>query len=155
MKAKYIIWTVVGILLLSFGYYTISPLFISIKADEASPETVPKTSDVSLSPQIKSTPVTGTSGHPASGVVRVVEAEGKRYIRYENFKTINGPDIYVYLAKNLDAKEFVNLGRVKANEGNINYEIPAGVNMADYPYVLTWCKAFGVLFNYADLSLAR
>ncbi len=96
--------------------------------------------------------VIGTAGHPASGTVRIVEADDKKYVRYENFKTINGPDIYVYLAKDLDAKEFVNLGRVRATEGNINYEIPAEVNVTDYPYVLTWCEAFGVLFNYADIS---
>ncbi len=95
--------------------------------------------------------VIGTSGHPASGTVRIVEADSKRYIRYENFKTINGPGIYVYLAKDLDAKEFISLGRVRATEGNINYEIPEGVRVSDYPYVLTWCEAFGVLFNSAKL----
>lgn len=96
--------------------------------------------------------VTGTAGHPASGTVRIVSADGKNYVRYENYKTINGPDLYVYLAKDLDAKEFVNLGVLKATEGNINYEIPQGVNPQDYPYVLTWCKIFGALFNYAEIK---
>ncbi|OGG64457.1 hypothetical protein A3C18_04100 [Candidatus Kaiserbacteria bacterium RIFCSPHIGHO2_02_FULL_54_11b] len=96
--------------------------------------------------------VVDTPAHPASGTVRIVEADGRRYVRYENYKTINGPDIFVYLAKDLDAKEFIDLGRVKATEGNINYEIPAGVDAAEYRYVLTWCRAFGVLFNYADIS---
>ena len=103
-------------------------------------------------PQTVLAEVTGTAGHPASGTVRVIEADGKRYVRYENFKTINGPDLYVYLAKDLDAKEFVDLGKVKATEGNINYEIPTGIDTSEYHYVLTWCKAFGVLFNHADLS---
>jgi hypothetical protein len=40
---------------------------------------------------------------------------------------------------------------VKATEGNINYEIPEGVDPREYPYVLTWCKAFGVLFNSAKV----
>lgn len=61
----------------------------------------------------------------------------------------------MYLAKDKDAKEFVNLGQVKATEGNINYEIPAGTDVSQYPYVLTWCKQFSVLFNYADLSQVR
>ncbi len=99
--------------------------------------------------------VVGTAGHPASGNVRIVKADGKTYVRYENFKTINGPDIYVYLAKDLNAKEFVNLGAVKATEGNINYEVPTNTDITEYSYVLTWCKAFGVLFNYADLSQAQ
>lgn len=98
-------------------------------------------------------PVADTPAHPASGTVRTVVAAGKSYIRYENYKTINGPDLYVYLSKDLSATEFVNLGRLKATEGNVNYEVPAGVNFADYPYVLTWCKQFGVLFNSADLRI--
>ena len=100
----------------------------------------------------KGAEVVGTAGHPASGTARIVSADGKNYVRYENFKTINGPDIYVYLSKDLEANDFVSLGRVKATEGNINYEIPSTVNSSDYPYVLTWCKVFGVLFNSAKIN---
>lgn len=162
---KYALISIGGVALsgiLWFAYYAISPLFINIKIDEAAPQQALQNGATSANenqsvrvvsiPRVAAAKVVGTTGHPASGTVRVVEADGKTYVRYENFKTINGPDIYVYLAKNLDAKEFVNLGAVKATEGNINYEVPAGVEIATYPYVLTWCKAFGVLFNYADLS---
>ena len=96
-------------------------------------------------------PVIGTVGHPAEGSAFIVESEGKRYVRYENFKTINGPDLYVYLAKTPDAKEVVSLGLLRATEGNVNYEIPDGVDPKDYPYALVWCKQFGVLFNSAKL----
>ncbi len=139
-----------SIALLAFAYYAISPFFINIKADDLNPAANSDTGTTSLR-LFAPANVIGTAGHPASGTVGLVEAGGKRYIRYENFKTINGPDIYVYLAKDPDAKEFVNLGRVRATEGNINYEIPEGVSASDYPYVLTWCKAFGVLFNFAKL----
>lgn len=144
-KLLYGVGAVVAVAILALAYYAISPLFRNIEANDV----LPDSEDVQTS---ASAQVVGTTGHPASGSVRLVEADGKAYVRYENFKTINGPDIYVYLSKDLDAKEFVNLGRVRATEGNINYEIPAGVGVADYRYVLTWCKAFGVLFNYADLS---
>lgn len=149
-NSLYIVGVLLGIPLLAFAYYTISPLFINIKADDAHPVVDSAPSAMIVQP-VAPVQVAGTAGHPASGTVRFVEAEGQRYVRYENYKTINGPDIYVYLAKDLDAKEFVNLGRVRATEGNINYEIPAGVDVGDYPYVLTWCEAFGVLFNSARL----
>ncbi len=106
-------------------------------------------------PKAVSSPIIGTTGHPASGSVRVINTEGGAVIRYENFKTINGPDLFVYLAKDLDAKEFVNLGELKATEGNVNYSVPQGVDVNEYPYVMVWCKAFGVLFNHADLSLIQ
>ncbi|NCN52310.1 DM13 domain-containing protein [Candidatus Parcubacteria bacterium] len=148
MKKWYIAVGVIILLIIALGYYAISPLFRNIKVDDALPPT-------NIGQESESSPtatVTGTAGHPASGTVRIIEAEGASYLRYENFKTINGPDIYVYLAKDLDAKEFINIGKVKATEGNINYEIPEGVNLDEYHYVLTWCKTFGVLFNSADLT---
>jgi hypothetical protein len=149
-KLLYIIGIPIGITLLAFAYYTISPLFINIKANDINPAINSTSSTTSVQPHAPVN-VIGTTGHPASGTVRLVEADGKKYVRYENFKIINGPDIYVYLAKDLDAKEFVNIGRVRATEGNINYEIPAEVNVSDYPYVLTWCETFGVLFNSAKV----
>lgn len=132
---------------LTLGWYGISPIFITVELDEAAPE--------QMEMETEAAQVVGTTGHPASGVVRVIEADGKTYVRYEDFETLNGPDLFVYLAKDLNADEFVNLGRLRATEGNINYEVPPGVDVDEYPFVLVWCRAFGVLFNYADVSLTQ
>ncbi|MDZ4285528.1 MAG: DM13 domain-containing protein [Candidatus Sungbacteria bacterium] len=144
-KLLYGFGIVVALAIIAFAYYAISPLFMHIRVDEKAPMTQNKENPISV-------PITGTTGHPASGTVQVIEAEAKTYIRYENFKTINGPDLYVYLAKDLDAKEHANLGTLRATEGNVNYEIPSDVNVKDYKYVMVWCKQFGVLFNYAEIS---
>ncbi len=169
MKAKYILIGIVVIALCGFAYWAISPLFHNIKANDVLPPSIPSAAVQPSAPQEVATnpsdtdraiqtptktgaaEVTGTLGHPASGTVRVIESGGKRYVRYENFKTINGPDIYVYLSKDINAKEFVSLGKVRATEGNINYEIPANIDPHQYPYVLTWCKTFSVLFNSAKV----
>lgn len=148
-KISYAIGILILVPLSYFLYYTISPLFINIKVNDSIPELAKATTTSSVSSVPVS--VTGTKAHPASGTVRIVESDGKNYVRYENFKTINGPDIYVYLSKDLDATDFVNLGKVKGTEGNINYEIPKEVNAKEYPYVIIWCKAFGVLFNSAKV----
>ncbi len=148
-KVLYIIGFLFGIGVLILAYYLISPLFITIKLDESLPTA---TQEVAPSPAVQ---IFGTPGHFASGEVRIIEVDGQRYLRYENFKTINGPDLFVYLSKDLDATNFVDLGRVKATEGNVNYEIPAEINITDYPYALVWCKAFGVLFNYAELPATQ
>lgn len=149
---KRIVIALIVIVVLGVAYYGISPLFRNIEVNDPLPGEervvpIPGTADRERGPA----EVAGTAGHPASGTVRIVVADGKQYVRYENFKTINGPDIYVYLAKDRDAKEFVDLGPVKATEGNINYEVPEGVDPAEYPFVLTWCRAFDVLFNSAEL----
>lgn len=96
--------------------------------------------------------IIGTAGHPASGSIRVVKTASGDVVRMEDFKTINGPDLFVYLTTDLEATEFVNLGELKATEGNINYTVPEGVDIDSYSYVVVWCKQFGVLFNYADIT---
>jgi hypothetical protein len=72
-------------------------------------------------------------------------------MRFENFKTINDPNLHIYLAKGIDAKEFIDLEKLRGTEGNINYTVPEGVDLSEYPIVVHWCVPFGVLFNYAEI----
>src|SRR5712692_1640716 len=75
--------------------------------------------------------------HATSGRATVYqEADGKLVLRLTNFKTSNGPDVHVILVATKDAMddanflkdntEKVELGKLKGNEGDQNYEIPAG-----------------------------
>lgn len=105
-----------------------------------------------VSETLRNAPIIETKGHPASGTARLLVTDTGTVIRFENFTTVNGPDLFVYLATDLEATDFIDLGRLKATEGNINYAVPNGVDVAKYPYVMVWCKQFGVLFNYADIS---
>lgn len=93
-----------------------------------------------------------TPGHPASGQVRVIETAEQTLVRFEDYNGTNGPDLRIYLATDLDATEFVDLGKPRGNMGNINYTIPSDIDLDDYTYVMTWCRAFGVLFDYAELK---
>ena len=95
----------------------------------------------------------GDGFHKAEGVVKVITlADGKTFLRLENLKATNGPDLYVYLSTGKDVSDIVNLGRLKGNIGNQNYEIPPGTNQSKYDTVLIWCKAFSTLFGSAKLS---
>lgn len=89
--------------------------------------------------------------HDVEGKALLIESGDKKYIRFENFKTTNGPDLRVYLSAGLNNKDYVDLGAIKATEGNINYEIPAGTDTDKYSNVLVWCRSFSVLFSYAEL----
>jgi Electron transfer DM13 len=95
----------------------------------------------------------GDGFHKAQGVAKVLNlADGKTFLRFENLKTTNGPDLYVYLSTGKDVSDIVSLGRLKGNIGNQNYEIPTGTDLAKYNTVLIWCKAFSTLFGSAKLS---
>ena len=96
---------------------------------------------------------TGDGTHNAEGIAREINLEnGKQFIRLENFKVTNGPDLYVYLATDKSTSDFVDLGKLKANNGNQNYEVPEGTDLTKYDTVLIWCKSFSVLFGSADLK---
>jgi Electron transfer DM13 len=91
--------------------------------------------------------------HNAEGLVKVIRLDdGSMILRLENFKATNGPDLYVYLATDNGASDFVNLGRLKGNIGNQNYDIPESTDFSRYDTVLIWCKAFSVLFGSAKLE---
>ena len=95
----------------------------------------------------------GDGFHKAEGIAKVIDlTDGSTFLRLENLKTTNGPDLYVYLSTGKDASDIVNLGRLKGNIGNQNYEIAIGTDLSKYNTVLIWCKAFSTLFGSAQLS---
>jgi hypothetical protein len=48
--------------------------------------------------------------------------------------------------------ESIDLGKLKGNLGDQNYEIPLDVNPADYQSVVIYCQPFHVVFSVAQLQ---
>ena len=98
--------------------------------------------------------------HPTEGSAVVLgDGSGQRFLRFEDFRTDNGPDLNVYLsAAPTDAPagqfddDFVDLGDLRGNVGSQNYEIPAGLDLDHYSTVAIWCVRFGVVFGAAELT---
>jgi hypothetical protein len=97
----------------------------------------------------------GDGIHNAEGIAKVIPLqERSNILRLENLYVTNGPDLYVYLATDKSASDFVSLGKLKANNGNQNYDIPSESDLTKYDTVLIWCRPFSVLFGSAELALA-
>ena len=97
----------------------------------------------------------GDGIHNAEGIAKVIPLQdGSNILRLENLQVTNGPDLYVYLATDKSASEFVSLGKLKANNGNQNYNIPSETDLTKYNNALIWCRPFSVLFGSAELKLA-
>lgn len=99
-------------------------------------------------------------GHAGTGDVLVVELpDGSRLIRFENLDVSNGPDLRVILSPSplvddrnaYDDGDFLDLGPLKGNQGNQNYEIPADASLEDYATVAIWCRRFNYTFNAATI----
>jgi hypothetical protein len=48
----------------------------------------------------------------------------------------------------------VELGKLKGNQGDQNYDIPADLELDKYRAVTIWCRRFGVNFGTAPLTPA-
>jgi hypothetical protein len=95
----------------------------------------------------------GDGIHNASGTARVLHLDdGSSVLRLEGFSVTNGPDLFVYLSTDRTASDYVDLGMLKANSGNQNYELPDGVDLSKYDNVIIWCKSFSVYFGGAQLA---
>jgi hypothetical protein len=91
--------------------------------------------------------------HNAEGLVRVIPlGDGSTILRLENFNSTNGPNVHLYLATDKATSNFIDLGRLKANNGNQNYNISHDTDLTKYNMALIWCKDFSVLFGSAQLE---
>jgi len=90
----------------------------------------------------------GDATHTTTGNVYISGQD----LSLANFRATNVPDGYVYLSNSLSADNFVSIGKLKGNVGNQNYKIPDSIDVADYKYVLIWCKAFSVLIGSAVIK---
>jgi Electron transfer DM13 len=95
--------------------------------------------------------------HDASGTASAIRlAAGGRVLTLTAFEVDNGPDLRVYLVAGRardesEVDEFEDLGGLKGNKGNQQYDIPRGLNLHSYSTVVIWCRAFSVNFARAPL----
>jgi Electron transfer DM13 len=95
----------------------------------------------------------GDGIHNAEGTAKVIPLQDdSNILRLEDLRVTNGPDLYVYLATDKSASDFVSLGKLKANNGNQNYDLPTETDLTKYDTVLIWCRPFSVLFGSAELE---
>jgi electron transfer DM13 len=98
--------------------------------------------------------------HGASGKVTIYQLpDNSRVLRFEDFHATNGPDLHVILTKNSDPRtpadvgeDYVELGPLKGNVGNQNYNVPSEVDLSLYKGVVIYSEPFHVVFSTATLK---
>jgi len=138
----------IGVFLLA--YFEPQKLFIDDRVSEAAPAAAVQT--------LSSAPFRSYE-HATEGRARVIAlADGRRYVRFEGFRTSNGPALKVYLSATPVSgpggtfdDRYADLGDLKGNIGAQNYAIPRDVSLEPYRSVVVWCKRFGVPFAAAAL----
>ena len=153
-------WILGLVVVAGAGWYLFRPelLFVNKRVNEAM-----VTAQGATAPMIVLSGRFHSVAHETKGTASVHElGGGSRLLRLTDFATSNGPDVRVYLIAAPDASDdatvtkagYLELGKLKGNEGDQNYEIPAGTDLTKYRAVTIWCRRFGVNFATAPLTQA-
>ncbi|WP_036566980.1 DM13 domain-containing protein [Nocardia sp. BMG51109] len=143
---------------LAIGLYLFQPwrLFTTVRVDEAAV--------VAADGQAPPVVAMGTfvsHEHSTSGSASLQRApDGTATLRISDLRTSDGPALHVWLSDqpvrpddwhNLDDGRYIDLGALKGNQGNQNYQVPAGTDPTGFDTVTIWCERFSVSFGAAAL----
>ena len=145
-------------------YFQPQKLFIDDRVSEPPPgqaaaggaETAAAVPDLTT---LSSAPFTSYEHHTRGRALILRVRDGQRFLRFEDFRTSNGPDVRVYLSAAAAGgpgdrfdDEYVELGHLKGNIGSQNYRIPAGLDLGRFRSAVVWCKRFSVAFGAAAVA---
>ncbi len=78
--------------------------------------------------------------------------KGQSYqLELKDFSVTNGPDLHVYLSKEIQPVNFIDLGNLKSTNGNQLYDISGTPDFSVYKYALIHCQQYDVLFGKSEL----
>ena len=158
-STRKVILAVAGIPVLIGGWWAFRPekLFVNQQVNEAAPSSVSGEAEPVYTGKLES------REHPTSGRTTIYkDGSGKQYLRLTDFTTSNGPDVHVVLVKAEEPAmskiivpgnlEYVELGSLKGNQGDQNYDVPASADLGKYQAVAIYCQRFHAIFGVAKLE---
>jgi len=159
LSGKKVILGLTGIPILVGAWWAFRPekLFINQKVNEAAP------ASLSADPEALYTGKLEGKAHQTSGRATIYKSpDGTPYLRLTDFTTSNGPDVHVLLVRADDKAleqeivkgelEHVELGALKGNQGDQNYDLPAATDLNKYQAVAIYCERFHAIFGVARLE---
>jgi len=153
------IFVAAGVPVFAAAWWAFRPekLWINQKVNEPAPLAA------ALEPQPLFTGHLEGKAHPTRGRATIYKSpDGKLYLRLTGFMTSNGPDVHVVLARSDDkgleqqivkgGLNDVELGPLKGNQGDQNYDLPASADLNEYRAVVVYCERFHAVFGLARLE---
>lgn len=161
-RRKWIVFGVTAVALIC-GWLLFRPelLFINQKVNESFPGAVATAANSRGMARALASGMFHSVAHETKGLATIHQlADGKRVVRLTDFETSNGPDVHLFLVAAADASDndavknagYVDLGSLKGNIGDQNYDVPSDVDLSRYQSVTVWCNRFGVNFGTAPLA---
>lgn len=117
------------------------------------------TPTIQLIESIDSLPMTSMKGNFMNGPFGIVSGtafisviNNEKKLILENLNSSNGPDLHVYLSKEIQPINFIDLGKLRSINGTQVYSIDSNVNLKDYKFALVHCQQFNHLFGSANIQ---
>ena len=134
-----------------FFAFVLLVLFASCKKNNTPENILNEMTDTTAVLKYSGVLANGSNG-AVSGEAKIFKTGSKYDLKLMNFTASNGPDLRVYLSKEMQPVNFIDLGALKATGGNQVYEIPDMVNFTAYKYALIHCRRYNHLFGWALLQ---
>jgi hypothetical protein len=87
-----------------------------------------------------------------SGSAKIYLKEGQHILALENFSSSNGPDLHVYISKEVMPVNYIDLGRLQSVMGNQQYALRGTIDFSEFKYALIHCQRYNHLFGSAELK---
>src|SRR5437667_7007625 len=156
----------IAVLALTGAWYAFRPerLFVNQTVNETFPAASQAQAATPIAPVTIAAGRFHTNAHETNGVATLYQLpDGKRVLRLTEFATSNGPDVHVYLVAAADVQDdatvkragFVDLGSIKGNVGDQNYDVPTDLDLSKYRAATIWCRRFAVNFGTAPLGASQ
>ena len=87
-----------------------------------------------------------------TGSAKIYFQNNQHILALENFNSSNGPDLHVYISKEVQPVNYIDLGRLQSVSGNQQYQLAGNINFSEYKYALIHCRQYNHLFGSAELK---
>ena len=133
------------------------PVFVIIIISSCVKENTPKTPvnnpvDTAMADKRFSGPFSNGPYGAVAGSAKIYFQNNQYILTLENFYSSNGPDLHVYISKEVQPVNYIDLGRLQSVSGNQQYSLTGNINFAEYKYALIHCRQYNHLFGSAELK---
>ena len=85
------------------------------------------------------------------GIAKIYAKTNMYTLVLDSFAVSNGPDLHVYISKEEQPVNFIDLGVLRTTSGTQVYNISGMPNFMEYKFALVHCQQFNHLFGSANL----
>lgn len=94
------------------------------------------------------------NSYTVRGKASIIEKDGKKQLILSAFSSSSGPDLKVYISKQVSPTGHLNLGDLKALTGSFSYDLPSSFDFNKQgPHILVYCERVSRLFGSAELKI--